>query len=531
VSGATSSGTKGFLFCDLRGYTAFVERRGDAAAAALLIAYRELVRSVIERHEGAEIRTEGDSFYVVFPTASGAVEAGLEIVARAGEQTTPELPIRVGVGVHAGETVASTAGLVGGAVNIAARVCAKAGAGEVLVTDTVRALTRTFLSYTYTSLGTQQLKGIVGGIPLYRVDAVAVSRTDRLRRQLSARRGRVALGLGLAAVVLVAAGGFVIANRGPDCLTLSTSTNDVVARIDPARDCVVETASVGRRPRAIVATSRGIWVANQDDWTLTSVDAGTGATRTVGVGGDPIALAVDPADDVYALVHDDKTEGMDRFGTSRSIGDRAAEVTGNDGRLALLRPIVGCDPNAPNARYEGIAFSGSQLWVVRSETAGLVRMSAAGCLPATAGSSQLPVDMTGPIAAGLGAIWIGSTSSPTLYRVSSGSTDLTPVPLGAGGGVLALALTDRLVWLVRSGGDLTRFDPVDGSLARIAIDAPASAIAATSTDVWVVEPANGAVARLSVETGRPTATIRVGGQPAGIAIGTDGSVWVTLGAR
>ncbi len=91
VAGATtvSAGTKGFLFCDLRGYTAFIEQRGDQAAAELLATYRELVREVIAAKEGAEIRTEGDSVYVVFPAASGAVEAGLGIVAGAAERLPP----------------------------------------------------------------------------------------------------------------------------------------------------------------------------------------------------------------------------------------------------------------------------------------------------------------------------------------------------------------------------------------------------------------------------------------------------------
>jgi class 3 adenylate cyclase len=68
---------RGFLFADLRGYTAFVEARGDEAAAELLRTYRGIVRGVIARFDGAEIRTEGDSFYVVFRSASDAVLAGL----------------------------------------------------------------------------------------------------------------------------------------------------------------------------------------------------------------------------------------------------------------------------------------------------------------------------------------------------------------------------------------------------------------------------------------------------------------------
>jgi hypothetical protein len=76
-----TSRTRGFLFCDLRGYTAFVEAHGDRAAAELLERYRAIVRTAVARAAGAEIRTEGDGFYIVFPSASPAVRCGLEIVA------------------------------------------------------------------------------------------------------------------------------------------------------------------------------------------------------------------------------------------------------------------------------------------------------------------------------------------------------------------------------------------------------------------------------------------------------------------
>jgi class 3 adenylate cyclase len=78
-SSAVGQLTHGFLFSDLRGFTAFTETRGDGAAADLLDRYRTLVRAVIVKLGGAEIKTEGDSFYVVFPSASRAVAAGLAI--------------------------------------------------------------------------------------------------------------------------------------------------------------------------------------------------------------------------------------------------------------------------------------------------------------------------------------------------------------------------------------------------------------------------------------------------------------------
>ena len=168
-----SSRTNGFLFADLRDYTRYVESYGDRAAAELLEAYRALVRAAVADFGGAEIKTEGDSFYVVFPSASSAVQCGLAILRAAAERGRERgAPIRVGIGVHAGETVETAEGYVGSAVNVAARVCSQAGPGELLVTDTVRALTRTFLPVRFTDRRTRRLKGIAEPMVLYRVEAL-----------------------------------------------------------------------------------------------------------------------------------------------------------------------------------------------------------------------------------------------------------------------------------------------------------------------------------------------------------------------
>lgn len=155
------SRTNGFLFADLRDYTRYVESHGDRAAATLLEAYRSLVRTAVVDYGGAEIKTEGDSFYVVFPSASSAVQCGLAIIRSAAEgRQAGGAPIHVGIGVHAGETVATAEGYVGSAVNVAARVCSQARPGELLVTDTVRALTRTLLPVRFVNRTTRRLKGI-----------------------------------------------------------------------------------------------------------------------------------------------------------------------------------------------------------------------------------------------------------------------------------------------------------------------------------------------------------------------------------
>ena len=196
--------TRGFLFADLRGYSAFTERNGDEAARQLLRRYRELVRKVISQVGGAEIRTEGDSFYVVFLSVGEAVQAGLAILVAAAADDPSAHPIQVGIGVHAGETVDSTEGIVSSAVNIAARICSAADAGELLVSDTVRALTRTHLDASFVPRGRRRLKGIAEPVSLYQVQRSGASpQAPRDRLAALAGRWRTRAGVVTALVVLV----------------------------------------------------------------------------------------------------------------------------------------------------------------------------------------------------------------------------------------------------------------------------------------------------------------------------------------
>jgi class 3 adenylate cyclase len=203
--------TQGFLFADLRDYTAFVEQRGDRAAVDLLESYRAIVRATVRSFGGAEIKTEGDSFYVVFPSASGAVACALAIqdAAAAASTEDPGRPIRVGIGVHAGETAALDGGFVGLAVNVAARICAQASAGQVLVSDTVRSLTRSSAAFAFVPAGRRRLKGISEPIALYSV-APAGGAPDRSPvRAGSSRTHRWVPLVAIVTVVVIAAGALV----------------------------------------------------------------------------------------------------------------------------------------------------------------------------------------------------------------------------------------------------------------------------------------------------------------------------------
>jgi class 3 adenylate cyclase len=208
TDGEPPSIARGFLFADLRGYSAWVERHGDQAASILIGEYRELVRRAVAEHRGAEIKTEGDSFYVAFDSPSMAVRCGLRIVQLAAESSAAAGgPIPVGVGVHAGETVATDEGFVGSAVNVAARVCGQARSGEVLVTDAVRSLTRTYLDAAFRPLGRRRLKGISEPMSLYRVTPGRTVATVPGWRRIGRNRSLVAAALAIPLIIVVAVTG------------------------------------------------------------------------------------------------------------------------------------------------------------------------------------------------------------------------------------------------------------------------------------------------------------------------------------
>ncbi len=248
--------TRGFLFSDLRGYSAFTERHGDAAARELLTRYRRIVRDVIGSFGGAEIRTEGDSFYVVFDSVSRAVRAGLAILdaSRTAASDASLAAIAVGIGIHAGESEDSVEGIVSGAVNVAARICAQAKPGELLVSDTVRALTRTYLDVSFVPRGRRRLKGIAEPVALFTVQApgdgpaAAGARRSKLGRRTLLLGGAAA---GLAVVVAVAAvvGGTLlregVARNEPSASSTMRLSPSAVVTLEPA---ATPSAGVGPFP-------------------------------------------------------------------------------------------------------------------------------------------------------------------------------------------------------------------------------------------------------------------------------------------
>ena len=129
------------LFTDVAGSTALTERLGDEKARKLLREHERITREALNAYGGLEVKTMGDSFMASFSSAAKALECAIAMQrAFAEHNESADEPIMVRVGLNAGEPIAEDEDLFGMAVNLAARIAAKAEGGEILTSDTVRGL-------------------------------------------------------------------------------------------------------------------------------------------------------------------------------------------------------------------------------------------------------------------------------------------------------------------------------------------------------------------------------------------------------
>jgi adenylate cyclase len=120
-------------FLDLTGYTHLTEQQGDATAAALAETLAVLVNRSSREHGGVPVKWLGDGVMVHFQEPAGAVLSALGLVAQLPQAGLPPAH----VGVAAGPVVAQGGDYFGRTVNLAARIAAHAGAGQVLVSGSV----------------------------------------------------------------------------------------------------------------------------------------------------------------------------------------------------------------------------------------------------------------------------------------------------------------------------------------------------------------------------------------------------------
>jgi adenylate cyclase len=160
------------MFTDMVGYTA-LGQRNESLSLALVEEQRKMVRPVLARHNGREVKTIGDAFLVEFGSALDAVRCAYEIQRATKEFNLPlaeDKRVHLRIGVHLGDVVESQGDISGDAVNVASRIEPLAEDGGVCITRQVYDQVKGKLDIRLSSLGPKSLKNVADPIEVYKMD-------------------------------------------------------------------------------------------------------------------------------------------------------------------------------------------------------------------------------------------------------------------------------------------------------------------------------------------------------------------------
>ena len=493
-----------FLIADVRGYTLFTQERGDEAAAKLAARFADIARDGVEARGGTLLELRGDEALCVFASTREAIRAAVDLQQRFVEQTLeqPGLPLTVGIGMDAGEAVPVQGGYRGGALNLAARLCGQARAGEILASREVTHLARRVDGVRYEDRGSVSLKGLDEPVVVVRVVPEGDDLVERLRPyapplpadKKTSRRWPVIVGIAVV-FALVAVSIPLLGSGGGEAVDVGTNS---IARMD-AEDGSLELATpLGQRPGASAIGFGSIWVTHPDRGTVTRLDVEDGSiTDTIGVGTSPTGVAVGEGSAWVTNTGDGTVSRIDPGTNEESdildAGSRPSGIAVGGGALwvgdALRAELLRIDPLSGEIQAvhlpgqpSGVLFTPEGVWVSYAP-AGVARVD-----PETL-SFTLTQDVgNGPTAvlAAFGSIWIANRLDNTVSRLEP-STGRVEATVEVGEGPNALGAVAGSVWVANEfDSAITSIDPTTDSGVPVPVDGPAASLATDrGDDLWL----------------------------------------------
>lgn len=508
------------LFTDIVGSTEHAAELGDQGWRELVQLHHAIVRAALRRHGGREIDTAGDSFFAVFDAPAAAVACALDIVAG-----VHDLGIEVRAGLHVGE-VEQIGRKVGGiTVPIASRISASAGAGEVLVSATIRDLAAG-AGLRFEDRGARELKGVPGEWLLFAVTraedvppagGAATAQERATQRAAAVRRSQgrpywrrhprmaAAIVISLALVVgtvglfawspwrtpalpgvsentvgIIEPGRNEIVGQipvgaqpggiafGEGAVWVANSGADAIARIDPRTQAVVDTIDVGKAPTGVAVGNGSVWVANGGERSVSRINVSTGrVVDTITVGNGPSAIAFG-ADAVWVANRGD--------GTVMRI-DPSTDTPG---------PAIGV-----GATPSAIVIDDLGAWVASEDGGVVVHLD-----PGSGVTLATPIAVGSrptALAIGAGAVWVASAGDGSVSRIDPAANRITAI-VEVGGAPTAIASAGDAIWVAGLDGAVERIDPANPSkvLARISTGSAPQAIALVDDRVWFTTRASAA---------------------------------------
>ena len=501
------------LMTDIVGSTELAAELGDTGWRDLVHMHHALVRAALRRHGGREIDTAGDGFFSVFDAPAAAVDCALEVASE-----VRKLGIEIRAGVHVGE-VEEIAGKVGGiSVPIAARIMSAAGAGEVLVSATVRELAAGS-GLIFHDRGVRELKGVPGewhvfavglaepnpaelaGFPTAQERRAAAVRWSEARPFWQRHPRMTAVTGGALAVVLVTGGLLVWRPWQPPALA-SVAENSIGV-IDPVRNELTGQIPVGIQPGGIAFGEGYVWVTNTGANTVSQIDVAThAAVNRIPVGRAPTGIVV----------------AMGSVWVANSGGRTVSRINAATGQVVQDIDVG----NGPTA----IVVADDGLWVANATDSTAVRIDA------RTGQPEKPIGVAATpiaLAADADALWVASEFVSVVSRLDPLS-GLTVKTIQLSGRPSAIAVDGDSLWIAAADGTVTRIDGDDGRPTRtVDIGGQLSAIAIAGDSVWVGDR-NGYVYRLSrSDTSSAPLTIAIISSVAALSV-VEGNVWAAAQA-
>jgi peptide/nickel transport system substrate-binding protein len=508
----TGTDVHAFLIADVRGWTSFTQARGDEESGRLAARFAEVAREVIREHQGEVLELRGDEALCVFGSPRSAIRAAVALQQRFVEETIadPSLPLTVGVGLDAGEAVPVEGGYRGGALNVAARLCSRARAGEVLASQEIVHLARRIDGIRFTERGQADLKGLDRPVHVVAVRAESVDTVEAIAPFIQSttsapaphrRRNVVAAVIGFLLVVALVA--VPLARRSGGSSQIAPNSIGV---LDTDSGEVVSTLGLTTRPGSVAASTDDVWVTNPDAGTVTRIEPeGQDVHDPIRVGQNPTGIAI--GEDVVWVVE--------------SGGPSVSRISPDTN--AVVGDAIGVG-NGPS----GVAVGEGAVWVTNRFDGTISRIDQnRGKVVKT-----IPVglDPRG-ITTGFGSVWVGLAGSNQVVRIDPATNKVTK-PIGVGNAPGSLAESADAVWVVNTLDDtVSEIDPDTNSVVDlIPVGDGPSGIAVVDGIVWVMNEADGTLSRIEPgETpGQPSVRpLAIGSVPQGLA-GVNGELWISV---
>jgi YVTN family beta-propeller protein len=524
--GRRATGLRTFLIADVRGYTRFSQEYGDEAASRLARRFADIVREAVRSQVGELLELRGDEALCVFGSAREALRTAVELQRRFRSPVNgePALPLGVGIGLDAGEAVPIEGGYRGRALNVAARLSAIARPGEILASETVVSLAGHQEGTSYARRRPARLKGlaepvrhvaVVPDVELPPLPAPPATEGERWRKAWWLRlRVLIACAIALVAIAVVAVVAVVRA-QDEKVVPVSVVPNSV-AVIDPKANTVVADVPVGDGPASIAAGEGSVWVINAAAGTISRVDAekrelvktfGVGATPAdiaaglgsvwVGDGATSTVLQLDPASGIVRKRIQAPPLGDSDI--SEEKGDGGAVVVNGERVwfLSGLGTLSSIEPTTRNVvaqlRYPGVSLT--QAWIAADEEAIWISACCDGVTrinPQTNETAGIDLPAAGPVAAGLGGVWVAGTiegrNDPrfgAVWHLDPAAAQLAGT-IRCKGHALDVAVGEGSTWIACSDGAVLRVDPASAEvIQRIPVQGIPAGVAVGEGAVWI----------------------------------------------